>query len=340
MRGGKLKNFIKKYGIKIGVSVLAFSVAGIVAFAAYTSTQSVKRVVSTNAGAGQLFSSNYLSELDPKRTVSFTEGTTEPKVNVFICNYAQGDKTRWYENSITYTLTAQLVNSEGNVITEAEKANGFVITHEGEQKNFLGTDYTATFADVSLTKEDANDHSFVITFPSDQLETNDVYVMLTATPTPKESYPDLKPIKGKIGITKSAATFVTSWQGEFTDFKDMDENEYTTGYYGFNYQIWGSGSGTIELTWDASKIDINPFFLEEVDESSSEDKTKHTKTISFKVVSDKQLYTLQFYRTSGTIPEGETVKDVKEYVKFKFTSDADQSTQATTATDAPQATTT
>ena len=81
--------------------------------AAYTSVSSVKRVVSTQKGAGMLFSSNYLTtdENDLPRTITFSSMENSPCVTVNVCNYPQ-TLIKHNDKDITYTLKNRVFTSE------------------------------------------------------------------------------------------------------------------------------------------------------------------------------------------------------------------------------------
>lgn len=82
---------LKRSWLALWIAFAAAALSTIGVLAAYTSVSSVKRVVSTQKGAGMLFSSNYLTtdESDLPRTITFSSMETSPCVTVNVCNYPQ-----------------------------------------------------------------------------------------------------------------------------------------------------------------------------------------------------------------------------------------------------------
>ena len=119
---------IKKHWFAVWAVVIGLSVFSFVGYTAYTRVTIAKRVISTAAGAGIPFSSNYMR--DP---YALTEeaadpndygGEGEPSHPFYyanVCNYAQGDKSSWYrDHNFKFTLKAQLVK---NVTSSASGIN-------------------------------------------------------------------------------------------------------------------------------------------------------------------------------------------------------------------------
>ena len=105
---------LKRSWLAIWIAFAAAALSTIGVLAAYTSVSSVKRVVSTQKGAGMLFSSNYLTtdENDLPRTITFSSMENSPCVTVNVCNYPQ-TLIKHNDKDITYTLTVELVESTG-----------------------------------------------------------------------------------------------------------------------------------------------------------------------------------------------------------------------------------
>ena len=103
---------LKRSWLAIWIAFAAAALSTIGVMAAYTSVSSVKRVVSTQKGAGMLFSSNYLAidENDLPRMITFSSMETSPCVTVNVCNYPQ-TMIKHKDTDITYTMTVELVDS-------------------------------------------------------------------------------------------------------------------------------------------------------------------------------------------------------------------------------------
>ena len=123
-----MKKIMKKFSITwitVWLFIIAVAFSMFIGYATYTGITSLKRVVSTRAGAGLLFSSNYMkSSENPQTSIeyrNYSEFTnnngepleTNPEYNMVVCNYSQGDKSTWYTaNDINYSITAKLLLNE------------------------------------------------------------------------------------------------------------------------------------------------------------------------------------------------------------------------------------
>ena len=98
-------------GMLFILATLALAVYG--SFAAYTSFNSVRRVVSTGTQSDTMFSSNYLSLLNlsdttyPTKRISLA-GDDTSTFTVLVCNYVWGDESLYNPKDITYTVTMEL----------------------------------------------------------------------------------------------------------------------------------------------------------------------------------------------------------------------------------------
>lgn len=246
--------FIKKLkrswlAIWIAFAAAALSTVGVLA--AYTSVSSVKRVVSTQKGAGMLFSSNYLTTdgNDLPRTITFSSMENSPCVTVNVCNYPQ-TMIKHNDKDITYTITVELVDSDGNAVT-GEEAAKYSVEFGGENKAFEGNS-KIVFSSLVLKSDDFNKHEFVLTFDKSQLTKSNIYMKVTATPTDQA---ELKTLSAKLGVIYINDNTSATWTGTFIDNaaspKDLD---------GFNYRLSGSGEGTVTLTWNTNYVDISTWF--------------------------------------------------------------------------------
>lgn len=108
---------VRLAGILFVIGVLTLAIYG--SFAAYTSFNSVKRVVSTGMQSDTMFSSNYLSQMNlddenyPVKRISLAEKDEACTFVVQVCNYIWGDSKRYNLNNITYNVTAQLYAMDG-----------------------------------------------------------------------------------------------------------------------------------------------------------------------------------------------------------------------------------
>ena len=341
--------------------LLAF---GIVAFAQYTRSSRAKRVV-VNTGAETLFSSNYLLEddspispQDNRRVIPVRqseEGEAQNDLNFFVtvCNYAQGDLTRFNNRNIGYTVTGRLVklvtvnNTAGlQNVTAADLASypGASITAELVDYTGTGVAFNASAPGLQAIAPDApavcmlarnveSTDRIKLTFNAAAVGMTDIYLELIVTPAEGSG---LKPLTGIFSAAYTTAGKKLTWTGEFTE-----DSEDPYDLDGFNYVISGSGEGYITLSWDASKLTINPYFLVNAASSVMPDPlptenptqnwtpvetagpTAGWRTIIFYVDSDQlDRYDLQFYYALASdheayYPDWSTVG---EYVVCEFSS--------------------
>lgn len=278
---------LKRSWLAIWIAFAAAALSTIGVLAAYTSVSSVKRVVSTQKGAGMLFSSNYLTtdENDLPRMITFSSMETSPCVTVNVCNYPQ-TMIKHNDKDITYTMTVELVDSNGNAVTSAD----YSVEYGGEKKTFESNS-KIEFSPLKLTADDFNKHEFTLTFDKSQLTKSDIYMIVTATPTDQA---ELKSLSAKLGVIYINDNTSATWTGTFIDNatspKDLD---------GFNYRLSGSGEGTVTLTWNTNYVDISPWFKNTHKLTISKD-SSGIATATLKVNSaEKNQYDIQFYRTNG-----------------------------------------
>jgi hypothetical protein len=227
-----------------------------VTMAAYTSKASVKRVVSTKGSSGAMFSSNYLSQTTLFKSVSFISTETAPTVVVNVCNYAQGDKTKHYEDSdISYTLEAVLTDVDGQPLSaeayDESSFDNFSVTFGGSKLKFTADEsgnFSLSFGSV-LSKDYVSTDSYSVSFDAAQLENPTVYVKLTATA--ESAVSGVSKLSGVLGVTKHSAAQSVSWTGSFTDNFAIYSNKYDSrDFDAFNYAVSGSGSGKFTLVWN------------------------------------------------------------------------------------------
>lgn len=101
--------------ICIAAALLA---AGTVALAEFTRSSRAKRVAVTAGSVGMMFSSNYLGigDIAQNKNIVFSS-SSEGGVStvVTVCNYPQGNPTRYYDRAINYVLRAVLTDADGTL---------------------------------------------------------------------------------------------------------------------------------------------------------------------------------------------------------------------------------
>lgn len=291
-------NHLKKTAKKAGVSwvtawmvVSALILTGLVGYASYTGVTMVKRVISTKAGAGLLFSSNYmttgtLTSIEYGNYSDYLDGSgnpisTNPTYTMNVCNYSQGDKAAWYTSSnINYTVRAELLLNERYTAEEAEelgntalagqyktpsaddigtKQFGIKYSTDASYQYFSSSNLSITLPSTgtyTLDKSAANADAFTVLIDKSELQGNapNFWIRLTATPTTLAGG-EVEAINGYLGLCKNASGDV-SWTGVIGD-ADYASKDYDA----YNYIISGNGAGTFYFAWDDAKVKPNEFAL-------------------------------------------------------------------------------
>lgn len=314
----KQKN-IKRMTI-IYFAVAAFLAAIAISFAAYTSLSSVKRVV-TVKGTEQLFTSDVLLEYETDtelqtRVISFAENSQESSFTVDVMNYIQGDTTKVDALGITYTFYVDLIDSSGNSVTSSDILSQFSVSkNDGEQKTLASKPYYIT---GSLSGGEAHKDSYTFIVARENLSA--YRLKITAVPDGNIYSPI-----GRI-IAFSTETTSSNWTGNFLEAeKAAINNSEELGL--FNYQIAGQVEETCVLSWDSSKVEIDPWFISDMKEKNLTDgtitKSGNRESIILKlgVAGTPEQYLITFYRTYAAQDLNETWDEIANtdtgYVVFK-----------------------
>ncbi len=288
---GSIKNIYKKiikYPITVWMVVSIIALVSVyVVYSAYNGTAEVKRVVSTQETSNTVFSSNYLekySESNPSIKKIRTTTSGDFAVSITVCNYDQLNPSKPAEAAIEYSLQAELVKlNSGNYerVTEVQM-NGsnqktFTIQKKmNDNQTITGTDlespnnlnatssgsggFSYTYDNESLPGGVSYKDTFEICFDATEVAKSvpDLYIRVTATPTPQSvtsNGGNISTLQSVISISQGR-TVETGWHGS------LQETSTNTAYDGYNLVIEGSGSGTIDIQWDATKFVLNPEFVQ------------------------------------------------------------------------------
>jgi hypothetical protein len=342
----RLCNFIKYNWISIGLGLLILLLLSGGSFAAYTSMSSVKRVISTGNASELLFSSNYMTAYDLNNTdwstkVIVFNNSENPTISVSVCNYEQGNTTKVNDSDIQYQFIATLLTAAGETLQSNTK-----LTITDESGNVTGTvtgekilsDYSVItngkeskfsekgvcqLTQQSLTGGTTSRNVYKIKLAGEYLDYVNVQVQAIPVDANGNTVTAYTPTNSKqLARILSSSVYTTqqniAWSGSFTDSNDIDAQKYD----GLNYELSGYGEGTVSLIWDTDKIEISPWFLEDIGVGKKDivvDKENHTKTIQFKVGSDITVrsYRIQFYRVEAVTSQ-ENWTDVKSYITCSF----------------------
>ncbi len=266
----KISKTIKKYWITIWLIVAAISFSLITTYAIYTRITIAKRVVSTQAGASSLFSSDYMSEGGTKTIEPKTDTTTNPEVSVHVYNYIYPKEAVYRSNVTEYDLVATIGKfdesevfheiSDEDEISDLEDMT-YSITYNATNEIFTfggenGTNHT--FYGCSIAGEAANSDSFTLVFDKSELGNNAKEYCIRLVAYPYDN--DLPRLTGDVMVRYSKQASV-GWSGEVEKL----DNSIINSYDGFNYYLEGNGKGKITFKWDSRYLTINKEFLNNSD---------------------------------------------------------------------------
>lgn len=259
---------LRKNWIKLWLVIAAVAFTSIFSYAAFTRVNIVKRVISTDEGVGDRFSSDHMkaSGIDITRE-SFSATDVAPSVHVHVFNYPY-PKSSFYRNSdTTYTLTARLGTMSGTTFTLLNAASlsadeitllnqgGYKISlNGGTPKVFSTTSLTQTFEDCTIALGSASSDDFTLTFDISEITSdtpNEYYMELVAVPNDAE----LPTLTGYVSVRYARAAN-NGWNGV------LETLDASKSYDGFNYIVSGSGKGEISFKWKCAFVSINKQFLE------------------------------------------------------------------------------
>ena len=275
-----------------------------VSFAAYTSLGSAKRVV-TVKGTEQLFTSDVLLEYQQEsqiqtRVLSF--GEEDKTFSVTVSNHPQGDKTKYDTKNIPYTMKVGLLDADGNSVTDSAAYSKLSVNGTEMSSN------PVTMSDQVLNGGSAQDQTY--TFQLDP-EILNYRIRITAATTRSE-YKSL----GRV-ISFTTNTTATNWAGSFMEAeKTAVDGKKELGI--INYKISGQAEEDCVLSWDSSKVEIDPWCLEKMTSEKLEQNVNiKSVTLHLGAAGTPKQYLITFYRTYAEQDLTESWDDISQYISFK-----------------------
>lgn len=297
----------KKYNwITLWLLVACIALLTTGTFAAFTTVDYIKRVVSTTKGERPRFSSNYLYLVDGKSNAFSARRVTPTPVGedgytftVEIYNFLYGSKSEVNAKEIQYQLKVTLKDGSGNSLTTGYDG----VTIDGQPPS--GGVYTGATQVMPAGTPTTNSYVFYV--PKSLAD----HIVFEAVAEPVGGYYSATGgQKLAANIKLSSYSKVSNWTGKFID---TTTDRSVNGYDGFNYEINGNGAGTVTLTWNSEILQISPWFKDDVSATGSDG------SLTFVVNSETQsAYQLQFYiKSRGEILNWETLEKL---VTVQFTS--------------------
>ena len=283
--------------------LLVLSVLLPATYAIFTSSHSAQRTIAAYDTEGERFSSNYLlkgESRDNIRTIYTTDIHLPAVTAVTVCNYQQGRQTLPFPDPLTYTLTATLVwyNESTHQYVAADSAylsanglTGYTVTIASDTvtKTLGSSNLTDSFGGAFVGNTAGSD-AYTVTFSTGFGENKpNLYLEMVAVPNNAR----LSTIRGIFKPDFRVAGATDSWTGSFQD----DASVTPASYDGYNYLITGTGSGTVTVSWDSTKVVISDVSRDRLLAISGAAQTG--SSITFPVDSDTQSrHDLQFYNVN------------------------------------------
>ena len=294
--------WIKQYRVAAGIfsiGMLILIVSG--SFAAYTSFNSVKRVVSTERRSDTMFGSNYLTLLNLTdnnysiRRITLSEEADKNTFTVKVCNYAWGDESLYNTKDITYTVQAKLIAMDGGNLPESIaqiKINDTEFNANGERK----------LTNQELKTGKAGENTYRFELPAELK--NKIEIQIVVEPV-SESVEAVNSQKLAAVISFADYESVKSWTGHFLD---SQTGRIPADYDAFNYEISGNGAGTVTMTWPES-LHLSKW---------TTDGKQVTGPYSFYVDGATTAVQFQFYRNPENKIDAQTWAELEKLVTVTF----------------------
>lgn len=294
--------WIKQYRVAAGIfsiGMLILIVSG--SFAAYTSFNSVKRVVSTERRSDTMFGSNYLTLLNLTdnnysiRRITLSEEADKNTFTVKVCNYAWGDESLYNTKDITYTVQAKLIAMDGGNLPESIaqiKINDTEFNANGERK----------LTNQELKTGKAGENTYRFELPAELK--NKIEIQIVVEPV-SESVEAVNSQKLAAVISFADYESVKSWTGHFLD---SQTGRIPADYDAFNYEISGNGAGTVTMTWPES-LQLSKW---------TTDGKQVTGPYSFYVDGATTAVQFQFYRNPENKIDAQTWAELEKLVTVTF----------------------
>ena len=288
--------------INCSLAVIFLLLAG--TLAAYTSLSNAKRTIST-VGSKQLFSSNILLEYEKEDDIqgdsmSFSkDGDSTFKVSV--CNYSQDNLEKYASEDINYTIKVSLMDQNGKEVTD----HSILSRYKWNDTSFSDLKNNITYC---LTKGQKSQHIYSITVPSEYMKGYKIKII--AEPQ-KNGYRSL----GRI-ISFSEDVSSSEWKIDYLN-DELAQNAYDLGC--INTRLTGSEHAKLTLTWDTTHVQIDPWFLEDIQKVTGVYIGHTDNSLTFEAGGDSgsNQYDITFYRTNPVHSDDsplENWNNIKSYI--------------------------
>ena len=289
--------------INCSLAVIFLLLAG--SLAAYTSLSNAKRTIST-VGSKQLFSSNILLEYGKEddiqsKFMSFSRDT-DNTFKVSVCNYAQDNPEKYASEDINYTIKVSLLDQNGKKVMDQNVLSRY------KWNNTLFSDLNNPT--YTLSKGQKSEHIYSITVPAGYMKGYKIKIIAKPDTTGYHS----------LGRTISFSEDVASSEWKIDYLNDEQEQKaYDLGC--INTRLTGSEYAELTLTWDTAHVQIDPWFLEDIQKATGVYIRGTENSLTFKAGGDSGFnqYDITFYRTNPVHSDDSIPEDwnaIKSYIRL------------------------
>lgn len=292
--------------INCSLACMFLLIAG--SLAAYTSLSNAKRTIST-VGSKQLFSSNVLLEYEHEgdiqsKFMSFSKDTDSSTFKVSVCNYSQDNPEKYASEDIKYTIKASLLDQNGKGVTDQKVLSRY------EWGNTPFSDLENPIGTYTLLKGQKSEHTYSITVPAAYMKGYKIKIIAEPVTT---RYGNL----GRI-ISFSEDVASSEWKIDYLN-DEQEQNAYDLGC--INTRLSGSEYAVLTLTWNTLHVQIDPWFLEDIQKSANVYISSSDHSLIFKAGGDSGFnqYDITFYRTNPVHSNDSTPESwdaIKSYISL------------------------
>ncbi len=273
----KIFKFIKKQWLLVWTLIVSAAMFAMIASAEYPGTNNyMKRVVVSDDSTDMMFSSNLLTFIENDkiayqpyyvRQLTDDDLATTYDVDVYVWNYDINGTGDYYKKNISYQLNIKVVDKNGDTVTSLGSGKTIQIVKNDSTvlKSFNSSsssyDYTHS-PNETLATGARSQNKYTIKFSKNWDLENDSNTRVQITATPTSEFTDLKTLAAAIGLKEERAADVAGWK-YYINEQRLNSAAAPSAYDAYNLVLTGTGSSTIVIEWDPTKVAINKDLYEQ-----------------------------------------------------------------------------
>ena len=294
-------------------------------FAAYTSQGHMRAVVRNRDNETVRFTSNYMRNCTktsadkgvyPGKVILYSNESVEEKsltIDIFVYNYVIGNMSLINENDITYDMEIRLSGgSQDSYSVKLEDTDLSRQADDGDEQI-----YTTSDDGVTLIGRTPHVNHYTVTISGADLDK----IKITVVATPRNlSVTGNQLLAAVIAPCTEATVQEFTCKGYFADSLTGTPKDYDA----FNYEVSiSAGRANVTITWNADKLEIDPFFLKKISGRESDKTYTYVKKNakgegSLTFVMDQSAgmgdYMIPFYLTSPQEELPDTWDVMEKYI--------------------------